>query len=103
MLNCCYVCLILLLIVLVIDVHRDGTCPRRFGKCGGKQVCVPYSVWCDGKENCGEGDHSDEETCDEIVTDDWKYTCKEKFQVCLSVPLSLSLSLSLSHLVDNQF
>lgn len=59
-----------------VAINRDGSCPRLFGKCSGKHVCVPYSVWCDGQENCGEGDVSDEKSCNDVITEDWKYTCK---------------------------
>ncbi|XP_061186623.1 uncharacterized protein LOC133194732 [Saccostrea echinata] len=63
-----------ILITSVKDVQRDGSCPRLYGRCSGKNLCVQYSVWCDGEENCGEGDVSDEETCDDVITADWKYT-----------------------------
>ncbi|XP_062583324.1 uncharacterized protein LOC134245079 isoform X2 [Saccostrea cucullata] len=63
-----------ILITSVKDVQRDGSCPRLYGRCIGRNVCVHYSVWCDGEENCGEGDLSDEEACDDVITDDWKYT-----------------------------
>lgn len=63
-----------ILVTSVKAVNTDGSCPRLFGKCSGKHVCVPYSVWCDGEENCGEGDVSDEKSCNDVITEDWKYT-----------------------------
>lgn len=62
--------------IYFVAINNDGSCPRLFGKCSGKRVCVPYSVWCDGQENCGEGDVSDEKSCNDVITEDWKYTCK---------------------------
>lgn len=63
-----------ILVTSLKAINNDGSCPRLFGKCSGKHVCVPYSVWCDGEENCGEGDVSDEKSCNDVITEDWKYT-----------------------------
>lgn len=63
-----------ILVTSLKAINKDGSCPRLFGKCSGKHVCVPYSVWCDGQENCGEGDVSDEKSCNDVITEDWKYT-----------------------------
>ncbi|KAK3101556.1 hypothetical protein FSP39_004458 [Pinctada imbricata] len=64
-----------LLVTAFRDDLSDGTCSGLYGHCPGKGICVPFSVWCDGDSNCGQGDESDENICNQVVSAEWEYNC----------------------------
>ncbi|XP_045164817.2 uncharacterized protein LOC123528854 [Mercenaria mercenaria] len=59
---------------ILITSFREsrGGCGRGYFRCNRKDICIPVSTWCDGFNNCGNNDHSDESNCDQNRGNAWK-------------------------------
>ncbi|XP_052781138.1 uncharacterized protein LOC128217791 [Mya arenaria] len=59
---------------ILITSFRDtaGDCGRSYFRCRKKGICVPVSTLCDGYQNCGNDDTSDEEHCSRALANTWK-------------------------------
>jgi len=53
----------------VNDDDNSTSCPPGEFPCGGSGRCIPELLVCDGKYDCGFGDHSDEQSCANVRVD----------------------------------
>ena len=76
------------------DTDSHGSCQGGSIKCENADVCLPYNVHCDGFNNCGERDTSDEADCMLTMTTGWDNSC-ELFYVLQVNPSSYIIKYSI--------
>ena len=48
--------------IFALDLNGDDECDEGFYKChGGRPICIPDSLRCNGQNNCGDANQSDED------------------------------------------
>lgn len=59
---------------ILLTAFKDykGSCEPGFLLCRRKNICIPVSTRCDGYQNCGNNDSTDEDGCDAGLANAWK-------------------------------
>lgn len=89
-----------ILVTVYQSPDSSGQCPSDHFRCPVENgLCVPYSVACDGFNNCGDNDNGDEKNCDsfETVTDlveNYSLMYDIIVMVCLPVLVFITVALT---------
>ena len=70
-------------VFLLLDVKGD--CGNGYARCGDLNSCIPANTWCDGFNNCGKGDRSDESSCNKDNGHQWAPIGKHKAEYILYI------------------
>lgn len=57
-----------ILITTVKDPNPDGGCIQYYSRCSKGSICIPTNTLCNGDNNCGNKDDSDETQCNWVLS-----------------------------------